>query len=99
METLGCRPGTPGRGLLSSAQREWPEKDPLCSARLSGLLDPPGRLRGHHGRQPLAGLDEGRPGWDGWDMKEEEMEEKEGEGEPRGSEQQQVAEFTKLTGP
>ena len=46
-----------------------------------------------------AGLDEGRPGWDGWDMKEEEMEEKEGEGEPRGSEQQQVAEFTKLTGP
>ena len=32
-------------------------------------------------------------------LKEEEMEEKEGEGEPRGSEQQQVAEFTKLTGP
>lgn len=43
------------------AQTEWPEKDPLCSARLPGLLDPPGRLKGHHGRQPLAGLDEGRP--------------------------------------
>ena len=41
----------------------------------------------------------GVPGWNGWDTKEEEMEEKEGEGEPRGSEQQQVAEFTKLTGP
>ena len=95
METLGCRSGIQGRGLLSS----WPEKDPLCSARLPGLLDPPGRLRGHHGRQSLAGLDEGRS-WVEWGgIREEEMEEKVGEGEPQGSEQQQVAEFTKLAGP
>lgn len=74
-------PGPQGRGLLSLAQREWVRGRgsaqlswaPWASHPPAQPLDPPGGLRGHCVRQPMAGLERGLPGWDAgrasWDKK------------------------------